>query len=150
MRRRRERTGAQPAGPAVARKNVRVEALLQTQLPLHPDAAREVNELRAAGQEDVLPVIYFLAADFERRRASAQQPAALEHFDVGTLRFLQLERGGQTRETSADDRNARSGGAYALESHERTTTRSFSVFDSAARARSGSAGSRSIFLSSSS
>ena len=57
--------------------------------------------------------------------------------------LFEAQRRRKSGEPAADD-------GYALESHDRTTTRSFSVLESAARARSGSPGSRSIFLSSSS
>ncbi len=90
----------------------------------------------------MLAVVDFVAVDFERRRAAAEQPAAFEQLDAGAGVF-EIERGGESGEAGADDR-------YALLSHERTTTRSFSVFESAARSRSGRPGSRSIFLSSSS
>ena len=128
---------------AVARENARVEAILQVQLVLHSDALREADELRAAGKKDVLAVVDFDAVDLERRRAAAEQAAALEELDV-RAGILQVERRrSRPARPRSDDR-------YALDSHDRTTTRSFSVFESAARARNGSPGSRSIFLSSSS
>ena len=124
------------------RENARVEAILQTQLVSHTDALREPNELGATGKEDVLPVIDFDAIDLERRSAAAQKAAALKNLDVRSG-ILETKGRGEAREPCADD-------GYALESHDRTTTRSFSVLESAARARNGRPGSRSIFLSSSS
>lgn len=90
----------------------------------------------------MLPVIYLDSVDFERRRAAPEQTASLEDLYVRT-RLLEPERRRKPGESGADD-------GYALESQERTTTRNFSVFDSAARARNGSPGSRSIFFKSSS
>ena len=109
---------------------------------LHSDAPGEVDEPIAAGKKDVLPVVNFDAADLERRCAAAEQAAALEELDASAGIF-QVERRGESGESASDDR-------YALESHDRTTTRSFSVFESAARSFNGSRGLRSIFLSSSS
>ncbi len=80
----------------------------------------------------MLTVVDFFAGDLERRGAPAEQAAALEELDVETG-FLKIERRGEAGEPRADD-------GYALDSHERTTTRSFSVFESAARARSGRPG----------
>lgn len=108
----------------------------------HSDALGEADELIAAGKKDVLPVVNFDAADLERRRATAKQAASLEEFDVRAGIF-QVERRRKSGESASDDR-------YALESHDRTTTFSFSVFESAARSLNGSPGLRSIFLSSSS
>ena len=90
----------------------------------------------------MLPVVNFDSIDLERGSASSQETAALEEFDARTGVF-EVERRRKSGEPAPDY-------GYALESHERTTTRNFSVFESAARARSGSPGSRSIFLSSSS
>jgi len=143
MERGRQTSGAQAARRAVARQDERVEAILQVQVLVHPDAPCERNELGAAREEDVLPVVDFVPVDFERGRAAAEEAAALEEFDVGTS-FFQFEGGGQTRESGADH------GYPLLLSHDLTTTRSFSVFESAARSRNGRPGSRSIFLSSSS
>ena len=68
--------------------------------------------------------------------------AARQKDDVRSGRLERKARG-ETGEAASDDR-------YALDSQDRTTTMSFSVLESAARARSGRPGSRSIFLSSSS
>ena len=135
--------GAQVTRGTVPRQNQRVETLLHVQVTFHSDPPRESDELGAAGQKHVLPVVDFASVDFERRRAAAEQPAALEKLDA-RAGILQFQSGGQSRQTRADDRYP------LLLSHDLTTTRNFSVFDSAARARKGSAGSRSIFLRSSS
>ena len=103
---------------------------------------REIDKLRAARQEDVLAVVDFHAVDLERGGPAAQDTAALEKLDVRSGRF-ELKSRCETGEAASDDR-------YALDSQDRTTTTSFSVLESAARARNGSPGSRSIFLSSSS
>lgn len=103
----------------------------------------EGDELRAARQEYVLSVIHLMPVNFERSRATAKQPAAFEEVHSGA-RILQFERSRQARKPGSDDRYP------LLLSHDLTTTRNFSVFDKAARSRNGRAGSRSIFLSSSS
>ena len=90
----------------------------------------------------MLAVVDFDAVELEGRRATAEQTASLEKLDV-RAGFLQAKRRRAAGEPRPND-------GYALESHERTTTRSFSVFESAARALSGRPGSRSIFLRSSS
>jgi hypothetical protein len=53
--------------------------------------SREVNELRAAGEEDVLTVINFNSVELEGRGAAAEQPASLEKLDVRSSSF-QTER----------------------------------------------------------
>jgi len=90
----------------------------------------------------MLTVVDLDAVDLKRGRSAAEQAAALEKLDTCTGIF-EAKRRRKPGKASADD-------GYALDSHDRTTTRSFSVFESAARARSGSPGSRSIFFSSSS
>ncbi len=90
----------------------------------------------------MLAVIDFHAVELEGSGASAEQPAAFEELDV-RAGFLQAQGRRESGEPGPDD-------GYALESHDRTTTRNFSVLESAARARNGSPGSRSIFLRSSS
>ncbi len=112
------------------------------QLVAHPDGLRETDEIAAACQEDVLSVVNLDAVYLKRGGAPAEDAAALEERDLGSGGF-ERERGGEAGEAPADN-------GYALESHDRTTTLSFSVFESAARERRGSPGSRSIFLSSSS
>jgi hypothetical protein len=99
-------------------------------------ALRELQKLRAACQENVLPVIDFDAVDDERRGSPAQQAAAFEELDVRAELF-EFNRRGQAREARTDD-------GYPLDSHDFTITRSFSVGASAARWRSGSHGSRAI------
>ena len=79
------------------------------------------------------PLSTSMPVDFERRRAAAEQPAAFEELHAGA-RILQFERGRQAREPGADDRYP------LLLSHDLTTTRSFSVFDKAARSRNGRPG----------
>ena len=103
----------------------------------HADSGDEVDEFRAARQEHVLPVIHFMAVDFERRRAAAEKPAALEDVDDPSLIF-EIDGGSESRETCADDR-------YPTRSHDPIITRSFSVRVKRARSRSGNTGSRSIF-----
>jgi hypothetical protein len=83
MKRRRESAGAKPSAAAVTRKDARVEAILQTQLVLHPDAPSEADELLATGKENVLSVVDFNTVDLERRRATAKQAASLEELDAG-------------------------------------------------------------------
>lgn len=142
MKRCAQGAGSESPASAVARKNVRVEAILQAQLVLHPDAACEADELLAASEKDVLAVVYLNAVNLERGGAPAEQTASFEELDAGTGP-LQAQGRRKTGKPAADD-------GYALESHDRTTTRSFSVFESAARAFNGSPGSRSIFFNSSS
>lgn len=108
----------------------------------HPDGLREIDKLRAARQEDVLAVVDFHAVDFEGGGPPAEDAASLEKLDVRSGRLERKARC-ETGEAASYDR-------YALDSQDRTTTMSFSVLESAARARNGSPGSRSIFLSSSS
>jgi hypothetical protein len=108
----------------------------------HSDGLREIDKLRAARQEDVLPIVDFHAVDFEGGGPPAQDAAPLEKLDVRSGRLERKARR-ETGEAASYDR-------YALDSQDRTTTMSFSVLESAARARNGSPGSRSIFLSSSS
>ena len=142
MQGRREGGGTKPPRFAAAREDRCVETRLQVKLVPHSDCLREIDKLRAARQEDVLAVVDFHAVDLEGGGPTAQDAASLEKFDVRSGRRERKARG-ETREAASDDR-------YALDSQERTTTMSFSVLESAARARSGSPGSRSIFLSSSS
>lgn len=144
MKRRRNACGrAQAARRSVSRQHQRVEALLHVQVTLHPNASCERDELGTARKEDVLTVVDFVPVDFKGSRASTEEPAAFKEFDVSAGVF-EFQRGRQTGQSGTDDRYP------LLLSHDLTTTRSFSLFDSAARPRSGSAGSRSIFLSSSS
>lgn len=86
----------------------------------------------------MLTVVDFDAVDLERRRASAEQAAAFEELDVRAELF-EFYRGGEAGEAGSDD-------GYALESHDFTMTRSFSVGARAARRCSGSQGSRAILL----
>ena len=137
------RRGAGPLRPSRARI-LRVEAILQAQLVRQAHALRESHKLRATGEKNVLSVIHLDIIDLERGRAAAEQTPAFKKLqDPGLRPPVNGAKRAEAGETPTDDR-------YALESHDRTTTRNFSVFDSAARARSGSPGSRSIFFSSSS
>jgi hypothetical protein len=160
MKRRSQRTGSEPSASAVARENARIKAILQAQLALHPDASSEADELLAASEKDVLAVVYLNAADLERGGAAAEQTASFEELDSDTG-LLQAQGRRKAGQATANDGYRWRGVAgaqevremtdgYALESHDRTTTRSFSVFESAARAFNGSPGSRSIFFNSSS
>lgn len=143
MERRRKIARAQPSLLAIAREHERVKALLQVQAVLHSDATHERDELGAAREKDMLTVIDLMTVDFERRGASAEQATTLEQLDARAA-ILQLDRRRETGQAGAND-------PYPLLlSHDLTTTRSFSVFERAARSRKGSAGSRSIFFSSSS
>ena len=90
----------------------------------------------------MLAVVDLDAVDLKRRRAAAEKPAAFEELDPKPGIF-QVEGRRKSGEPGSDDR-------YALDSHDLTTTRSFSLLESAARARKGRPGSRSIFLRSSS
>ena len=108
----------------------------------HSDGPREIDKLGAARQENVLAVVDFHAIDLEGGGPPAEDAASLEELDVRSG-ALECKARGETGEPASDD-------CYALDSQDRTTTMSFSVLESAARARSGSPGSRSIFLSSSS
>lgn len=134
--------GVQPPRAAVTRENSSIETFLQVHLAVHADPLRETNELGAAREENMLPVIDFHSVDLKRRSAAADKAAALEELHV-RAGVLEMKSCRQTGEPRADDR-------YALESHERTTTRNFSVLESAARSLNGRAGSRSIFFNSSS
>jgi len=127
------------AALAVLRINDHVEAFLRTQRAAHPDALDESNEFRAAREIYMLSVVDDVAVQFKRRGSAAQQTAALEEFNVPS-RILQFDRCGKPGEASADY-------CYTGNSHEPSTTWSFSPFESAARSRSGNCGSRSIFCS---
>ena len=142
MQGRREGRGTKPSRVAASREDRCVETCLQVKLVAHSDGLREVDKLRAARQKDVLAVVDFNAVDLEGRGPAAEDAASLEKLDVRSGRLERKARG-ETGEAASDDR-------YALDSQDRTTTMSFSVLESAARARSGRPGSRSIFLSSSS
>ncbi len=85
----------------------------------------------------MLPVVHDVPVQLERRCASAQQAATLEKFHPAAGVF-ERGSGSQSRKTAADYR-------YAGISHDFMTTRNFSLRESAARSRSGNAGSRSIF-----
>ena len=74
-------------------------------------------------------------------KAAAKKPAPFEKLDAEPGIF-QLEGCREPGQPGPDDR-------YALDSHDLTTTRSFSLLESAARARKGRPGSRSIFFRSS-
>lgn len=142
MQRRREVRGTKPSRFAASREDRRVETCLQVNLVAHSHGLREIDELRAACQKDVLAVVDFDAVDLEGGGPPTQDAASFEKLDVRSGR-LERKSCGETGEAASDDR-------YALDSQDRTTTMSFSVLESAARARSGRPGSRSIFLSSSS
>jgi len=142
MQRGRQGRGSEPSHFAASRKDRRIETWLQRNLVAHSDGLRKVDKLGAARQKDVLAVVDFHAVDLEGGGAPAEDAASLEKLDVRSGRLERNARG-ETGEPASDD-------CYALDSQDRTTTMSFSVFESAARARSGSPGSRSIFLSSSS
>src|ERR1700722_801884 len=142
MQRRGQRAAYEVPDSPVAREDRCLEALLQMQLLFHADARGELDELVAAGQEDVLAVIDLDAVDLKRRCPAAKKPAAFEELDAKPGIF-QVKGRRETGKPGAGDR-------YALDSHDLTTTGSCSLLESAARARKGSPGSRSIFLRSSS
>jgi len=142
MQRRRQGRGSESSRFSASREDRRVETCLQVKLVAHSDGLREIDKLRAARQEDVLAVVNFHAVDLEGGGPPTQDTASLEKLDVRSGR-LERKACGETGEAASDDR-------YALDSQDRTTTMSFSVLESAARARNGRPGSRSIFLSSSS
>ena len=85
----------------------------------------------------MLAVVDDVTVHLERRRATPEQTAAFEQFHARTG-ALEASRRSKTRKAAADDR-------YTCgRSHEPTTTRNFSPFESAARPCSGNCGSRSI------
>lgn len=110
---------------AVAGENERFETRLQFEFIGETGTAREFDECGATGEEHVLTVVDFNAVDFERRRTAAKQTAAFEELDVRAELF-EFYRGCESGEARSDD-------GYALESHDFTMTRSFSVGASAAR-----------------
>ena len=103
MKRCAQGAGSESPASAVARKNVRVEAILQAQLVLHPDAACEADELLAASEKDVLAVVYLNAVNLERGGAAAEQTASFEELDAGTG-LLQAQGRRKTGKPAADDR----------------------------------------------
>lgn len=134
---RRGQTGcAQSAAHAVFRIRNHVESILQVERVAHTGALHEVHEFGAACKEHVLPVVDDVSIDFERRCAPAQQSASFKYLDVPPG-LLEMGRRSQPRKSAADD-------GYAGLSHDPSTTRSFSLRESAARSRSGNCGSRSI------
>ena len=125
MERGRQRRGPQTAFLAVASQDERLEPRLQLELVGKAGAASKFDERGAARKEHVLTVVDFDAVDFERRRTATEQAAAFEELDV-RAELLQFNRGGETGEAGSDH-------GYALESHDFTITRSFSVGARAAR-----------------
>ena len=107
-------------------------------MPLHSNPAREPDKLGVAGEKDMLAVIDLAPVDPERCGPPPKNAAPLEELDLAS-RLLELHPGRETRDSCSDD-------PYAVVSHDSTATRSFSTFDSEARWRRGSSGSRSIRL----
>ena len=131
-----QRCGAQHRGDAAPKRH-HLEALLKIERVAHADAAHEVDELIAAPEKHVLPVVDLVPIHHERGRAPTEKPAAFEEFD-GTAGLLQGDGGGKPRQPGSDDR-------YTGRSQEPTITSNFSDGESDVRPRSGNAGSRSIF-----
>lgn len=131
------RCGAQAAACAVARDDKCVEAFLQMQIRCHTQTRDKFDEPIAAAQEDVLAVVDLMTADFKGGRAPAEQPAALEKLYL-KARVGEVNASGQPGQAGADD-------GYATLSHDSSTTRSFSMRESEARARNGNSGSAPIF-----
>jgi hypothetical protein len=89
----------------------------------------------------VLTVVDFTAADFKRRRASAQQSRAFKDFHFKAA-LLEFECGRESGKARTYDRHTL--GAHSP-SHARTIAPIFSVLERPARSCKGSEGSRSIF-----
>ena len=132
----RQVSGSQLAANA-ARVHRNVEAILEVKRVLQSRPLDEADEFRAARQVHVLSVIDDAPVNLKRGRASSEQPASFEEMHFASA-LLEIRGRSEPRQAAAGD-------CYPGRSHDATTTRNFSPFESAARARSGRCGSRSIF-----
>jgi len=105
-----QRRGQPPRGTKVAALSVGAKEMqdrISSKLPGYPRATTEIQKIRAAAHRHMLAVIDHLSAGAIdiRARPATQLAPGFEELDAAAA-FCQRDGGGQSRQASADDRDA--------------------------------------------